>query len=269
MEPYIIQPATTTEIPVVISIPHCGTSFPDEIKDEYKPELSEAPDDTDWFVDQLYDFAPSIGITIIKAVYSRWVIDLNRNPDSAPLYNDGRIITGLCPTTDFLGQSIYNDNRKEVETQEIKRRLEKYYWPYHQKIQQLLQATKNKFGKVLLWDCHSIRQYVKTIQSDKFPDLILGSADGTSAPAETIDVALAHLRKGNYQLEHNYPFKGGFITRNYGKPSENTFALQLEMTKVNYMTDDETQYNTARAEKMRTVLKDTLLAAAATISSGK
>jgi N-formylglutamate deformylase len=55
-----------------------------------------------------------MGITIIHAVYSRWVIDLNRDPDSKPLYTDGRIITPLCPTTDFFGTPIYKDERREV-----------------------------------------------------------------------------------------------------------------------------------------------------------
>ncbi|MBT1703102.1 N-formylglutamate amidohydrolase [Chryseosolibacter indicus] len=262
MEPYVIHPATSGEIPVILSVPHCGTAFPDELKDEYKDELIQAPDDTDWFVDKLYDFAPALGITMIKAVYSRWVIDLNRNPDSAPLYNDGRIITGLCPSTNFLGQSIYRDNRSSVDRDEIEKRLEKYYWPYHNKLQELLTQAKDKFGKVLVWDCHSIRQYVKTIQNDKFPDLILGSADQTSAPDHIVKLSLEQLSKGNYQLQHNHPFKGGFITRHFGRPSENTFALQLEMTKVNYMNDDETLYDHTRAERMRSVLADTLLAVA-------
>ena len=73
-------------IPILLSIPHCGTAFPDEIKNDYIQDLIKAPDDTDWFVDQLYDFAPALGITVISAVWSRWVIDLNRNPDSKPLY---------------------------------------------------------------------------------------------------------------------------------------------------------------------------------------
>jgi N-formylglutamate deformylase len=82
-----------------VSIPHCGTLFPKEIINDFDPALIKAPDDTDWFVDRLYDFAPSLGITMITAVFSRWVIDLNRHPDSKPLYNDGRIITELCHYT--------------------------------------------------------------------------------------------------------------------------------------------------------------------------
>jgi N-formylglutamate deformylase len=258
MNPYRIQEATGAQVPILVSVPHCGTQFPEEIKGQFQPELIQAPDDTDWFVDQLYDFAPAMGMTLISAVYSRWVIDLNRDPESKPLYTDGRIITALCPTTTFLGEPLYKDKRTEVNADEVKRRLNAYYFPYHLKIQELLTDLKDKFGKVLLWDCHSIRQVVPTIQLEKFPDLILGSSDEKSAAPDLIQSAIKDLGSGDYSLRHNHPFKGGTITRSFGKPNENQNALQLEMCKVHYMDDTETKYDLTRADKMREILKNTL-----------
>jgi len=246
---------STHEVPIIISIPHCGSAFPDEIKDQYKPKLIKAPDDTDWFVQTLYEFAPAMGITMITANYSRWVIDLNRDPYSKPLYSDGRIITPLCPATTFLGESIYKDERQEVELPEVKRRKDLYYQPYHSKLKDLLRQRRKKFGKVLLWDCHSIRQVVPTIQKDKFPDLILGDADGTTAAPNFIDSTLEILNQSEYSVSHNQPFKGGYITRYYGKPIKNRHALQLEMTKVNYLDDTETKYDKDRAAKMQDLLR--------------
>ena len=258
MDPFLVQKPTRAKVPILISVPHCGIQFPDEIKDQFDPKLVQAPDDTDWFVDQLYDFAPAMGMTMISAVYSRLVIDLNRDPESKPLYTDGRIITALCPTTTFLGEAVYNDKRNEVGNEEVKRRLSLYYQPYHQKIQEFLSDLKTTFGKVLLWDCHSIRQFVPTIQKEKFPDLILGSADEKSASPDLIQGALRDLGSDSYNIRHNHPFKGGTITRSFGKPNENQNALQLEMCKVHYMDDSETKYDVARANKMREVLKRTL-----------
>lgn len=255
MNPFIISPPKQNQVPILISVPHCGINFPDELKDQYKSNLASSPDDTDWFVDKLYDFAPSMGITMISAVYSRWVIDLNRDPKSKPLYSDGRIITGLCPTTNFLGEPLYKDERLVVEQKEINRRLDQYYLPYHTKIQELLYELKAKFGKVLLWDCHSIRQYVPAIHNQKFPDLILGDVDGTSAGASLTETVLKKIRTTNFSLQHNNPFKGGTITRHFGKPLESQHALQLEMTKVNYMDDAEKKYDDKRAHQMRDLLK--------------
>lgn len=250
----VIQ-AQSAEVPILVSVPHCGTLFPDEIKGDFVPELMHAPDDTDWFVHRLYDFAPAMGITMVTANYSRWVIDLNRDPQSKPLYSDGRIITALCPSTTFLGEPIYKDQRAEVATPEVERRVEKYYRPYHQKLEELIEEKKKKFGKVLLWDCHSIRQFVPTIYKEKFPDLILGDADGTSASAGLIETALGIFDHSSYSVSHNHPFKGGYITRHFGRPTENQHALQLEMAKVNYMNDAEKNYDSHRANKMRDVLK--------------
>ena len=72
----IIEP-TTQVVPFVLSIPHCGTGIPDNLSDLYQKNQIENLDDTDWFLDKLYDFAPSLGITTIVPYYSRWVIDLN------------------------------------------------------------------------------------------------------------------------------------------------------------------------------------------------
>lgn len=253
----VIEPQEP-RVPILLSVPHCGISFPDEIKSHYKSHLIDSPDDTDWYVHQLYDFAPDLGITLIHAVHSRWVIDLNRDPESKPLYTDGRIITGLCPTTTFAGESLYVDQRNGVEPSEVQRRLETYYYPYHQKLEELLSDLKNQFGQVLLWDCHSIRQSVPTIHKEKFPNLILGDADGTSASPGLIETAIRNLESSGYSFQHNYPFKGGYITRQYGRPTENIHALQLEMSKVMYMDDTETQYDKDRADKMRTALSGTL-----------
>ena len=262
MNPFIVHLPEGHRIPILLSVPHCGTEFPAELKNEFNPRLSQVPDDTDWFVDQLYEFAPSLGITMISGVYSRWVIDLNRDPHDKPLYTDGRIITGLCPTTNFLGEALYVNGRTEVEADEIERRKEKYYSPYHQKLEELLSGLKTEFGKVLLWDCHSIRQYVKTIYKENFTDLILGDADGASASPAVIEACYNNLQAGPYSLGHNFPFKGGFITRHYGRPLENQQAIQVEMTKINYMDDTETHFDHDRANRMRITLKQTLLSIA-------
>ncbi len=258
MSVYKIHDPIGTEVPIVLSVPHCGIQFPPELQADFKTELMNAPDDTDWFVDKLYDFAIEMGITMISANYSRWIIDLNRDPESKPLYTDGRIITALCPTTTFFGETIYKDERKEVQNEEVRRRVDLYYKPYHQKVAELIEEKKKKFGRVLLWDCHSIRQLVPTIHKEKFPDLILGDADETSASKNIIDSAFTALKNSDYSAQHNHPFKGGYITRSFGKPEQNVHALQLEMSKVMYMNDAEVNYHDGRANKVRGLLRDVM-----------
>ncbi len=262
MEPYQIIRPKKKSTPVLLSVPHCGTAFPDELAREIKPHLVAFPDDTDWYVHQLYNFAPELGITVIHAVYSRWVIDLNRPPNDQPLYHDGRLITGLCPVTTFMGEPLYRDERKTVDKAEIQRRLQLYYEPYHQKLSGLLQELKTEYGVVLLWDCHSIRQRLPAIRNEKFPDLILGNNGGTSASPALIETALRNLEQSGYTLSHNHPFSGGYITRHYGRPAEQQHALQLEMCKTVYMDDEERNYHPQRAEQIRSTLQKVLMALA-------
>lgn len=245
-------------VPILLSIPHCGINIPEELKPAFESKALEQLDDTDWFVDQLYGFAASMGITILSATISRWVIDLNRDPSDKPLYSDGRVITGLCPVTDFLGNAIYQDKRKSVSTEEVERRKRLYYEPYHKTLQNQLNELVDAFGKVLLWECHSIRKVVPSIYSKPFPDLILGDAGGTSASPGLIESALSNLDHTDYTVSHNHPFMGGYITRHYGKPSINRHAIQLEMAKTNYMDDTERKWDEPRALKMQSLLKKTL-----------
>lgn len=251
---FVIEPAGE-KVPIILSVPHSGVEFPEELKSHYRAEMTAQPDDTDWFVHDLYNFAPELGITVIHARYSRWVIDLNRDPESKPLYTDGRIITALAPTTDFLGNEIYVDKKFVPTPGEIERRLENYYRPYYRKIESLLAERLEEFGQVLLWDAHSIRRFVPTIQEAAFPDLILGNNDEKSARKEIIEIALNGLKNGKYGLYHNTPFKGGHITRYFGKPETRVHALQLEMAKTNYMETDELTFNEDRANEVRKVLR--------------
>ncbi|MEE9364164.1 MAG: N-formylglutamate amidohydrolase [Cellulophaga sp.] len=253
----IIKP-TVPAVPIIISVPHSGTKFPVEIKNNYKKRMRQHLDDTDWYVHWLYKFASEMGITILKANLSRWVIDLNRNAESAPLYTDGRLITSNTPITDFYGNKIYKSEKLEPNADEKLRRLKTYYWPYYKQIEALLEARKKQFGKVLLWDAHSIRHKVSTIQADPFPDMILGNNDEQTADATLIKAALNGLQSGEFDVNHNTPFKGGHITRYFGNPENNVHALQLEMNKILYMDDNEITYNKERADKVITVLQKTM-----------
>ena len=255
--PYKIINASTTKVPIIVSIPHSGSAFPKELANHYKKELATNPDDTDFFVDELYDFLPQMGITTIVARFSRWVIDLNRSPKNEALYTDGRIITQLTPTTNFLGTAIYSNSKYEPTAKEIERRKAMYFQPYYDKITALLAATKRTHGKAILWDAHSIRRLVPTIQPEPFPDLILGTNDGQSANGKLIQLVKEKLSDGAYDLSYNYPFKGGNIARYFGNPFANIHAFQLEMTKDLYMEGSETQYHQARASKMKQLLKST------------
>ena len=248
-------------LPILLSVPHCGTYFPEDLHKHFDQKHLQYPDDTDWFVDKLYDFAPALGITMIVAQYSRYVIDLNRDPSGKPLYADGRTTTQLVPTHTFFGQPLYPQMLPTDE--DIQLRKERFFYPYHLQLREELQQLQKTFSHVILWDAHSIRQFVPTIREDPFPDLILGSHNGCSASSELIRIAVSHLSEDKtYDFRENDPFKGGYITRHYGNPHQGIHALQLEMAKSLYMDEETSTYIPNCAAKIRTILIETLSALA-------
>lgn len=254
-DPFVLVEPSSEAVPFVLSIPHCGVDFPEDVGKRLDPGLTAEPDDTDWHLDRLYDFAPELGVTTIHAKYSRWVIDLNREPGGKPLYNDGRIITELCPTIDFLGNPLYLDPNDVPDEEEKERRLDLYYRPYHSKIDELVSDLRTKFDNVIFWDGHSIRRRVPSIRPEPFPDLILGDNDGKTASRRIIDAAVGALSLGRYRLNHNEPFRGGYLTRSKGDPENGVHALQLEMAKDLYMDETETEYDEQKAAVLKAHLR--------------
>lgn len=247
----IVRPHKTV-VPVLISIPHSGTAFPSETLSFFKSEAINQPQDCDWFVDKLYSFAPQLGITIIKNSLCRYVIDFNRDPHSRPLYNDGRLEIGLFPDKTFLGKPILV---KPLDEGEQQRRLKNYYWPYYQILSEELERLKLKFGHAILLDAHSIRSRVATIRPDPFPQLILGDQEGRTADLNIVAKVKTLFEKSDFDFSYNHPFKGGHLTRYFGKPESHIHALQLEMCQNIYMSEETIEYLPEKAKKIQEVLK--------------
>ncbi|SMF46996.1 N-formylglutamate amidohydrolase [Pseudobacteriovorax antillogorgiicola] len=252
---HLKKPKDHSSIPIVISAPHVGLDFPDELKDYFPHEIINQPDDTDWYVDRLYEFAPQLGITVISAKYSRYVIDLNRSPEGKSLYNDGRTETSLVPVKDFSGTSLYSHSNNEPDNDEIQRRLNLYYQPYHQELASILGEKKERFGKVLLYEAHSIRRHVPLIRTRPFPDLILGDNQGSSCDRLISQCFKDSLETSPYHLSYNDPFQGGFLTRNWGKPDQNFHSIQMEISQDLYLDESNYLWQDPKANKLSETLQ--------------
>jgi N-formylglutamate deformylase len=226
----------TGTAPLLVSMPHIGTEMLPEYLSSY---VSRALDleDTDWHLDRLYDgFLDEIGASVLQPRLSRYVIDLNRPPEDAPMY-PGASNTELCPTRFFTGDELYAKGC-EPDSAERARRRAVYWQPYHDALASELERLKAKHGFALLWDAHSIRSQIPWLFDGVLPDLNIGTAGGASAhPA--ITSAVAAVAAGDPDATHilNGRFQGGYITRQYGRPAENVHAVQLEMTQKLYMAE--------------------------------
>lgn len=222
--------------PLLISMPHAGTHVPADLLRRLTPVARHVPD-TDWHLPRLYDFARDLGASMLIATHSRYVIDLNRPPDGASLY-PGQSVTGLCPVDTFDDEPLYLRAEDHPSADEIASRRETLWHPYHAQLAQELTRLRAAHGTVMLWDAHSIRSVLPRFFEGKLPDFNLGTADGASCAPE---LAQQLLTIGRASTDHstvlNGRFKGGYITRQYGRPDDGVHAVQLEMTQSSYMQE--------------------------------
>ena len=97
--------------PLLVSMPHVGLEIPRKIKEKMTDEAL-ALNDTDWFIDRLYNFLVELDVSVISAKYSRYVVDLNRGRDGLSLY-PGQRVTGFCPKMTFDDCALYKDKYEE------------------------------------------------------------------------------------------------------------------------------------------------------------
>ncbi len=246
--------------PILVSMPHIGFDIPPDLRSGYVPRALDA-EDTDWHLDRLYNCLPALGASVLRPRFSRYVIDLNRPPDDAPMY-PGASNTELCPTRFFTGDALYLPGR-EPPVEERQRRREVYWQPYHDALRGEMDRIRAEHGFVLLWDAHSIRSRIPWLFEGVLPDLNIGTANGDSAHASIAQAtADAAARYGDVSHVVNGRFKGGYITRHYGDPAGDAHAVQLEMCQSTYMSEQAPYaYDELLATGMQPVIRDMMQAA--------
>ncbi|HET9206326.1 MAG TPA: N-formylglutamate deformylase [Burkholderiaceae bacterium] len=221
--------------PLLVSVPHVGRELPPDQQPRYVERAFQF-EDADWHLDELYGFVKALGASLLVPRYSRFLIDLNRPPENAPMY-PGVNNTELCPTRFFTGDPLYRTGMAP-DAGEIARRVQAYWQPYHDAVQAELQRLHAAHGHAVLFDGHSIKSELPWLFDGKLPDLNLGTASGASC-APTLRAALNRVLDAQAHYTHvtDGRFKGGHITRHYGRPDKGMHAVQLEMCWSCYMAE--------------------------------
>ena len=241
---------------LIVSMPHVGTFVPPSVGAGLHDVAACRPD-TDWHLPRLYDFLDDLGATVIEARVSRYVIDFNRPPDGTNLY-PGQDTPRLCPVDTFARDALYRDG--EPRALEIQRRLQRYWQPYHARLQAEIARVRDEHGIAMLWDAHSIAAEVPRLFPGRLPDFNLGTAGGKScAPqlAQRLHAALG--RRPGFTSALDSRFQGGHITRAYGDPARGVHAVQLEMATSTYMQETSPfPFDAGRAAAVRPILREQL-----------
>lgn len=250
---------TPGSAPLLVSIPHDGRSIPDDVAERMTGEALRIPD-TDWHVGRLYDFARELGAGVLAARHSRYVVDLNRDPEGAALY-PGADNTEIVPLLTFDREPIYRDGAVPDEA-EIEGRVARFWRPYHDRLAAEIGALRERHGVAILFDAHSIRSVVPRFFEGTLPDFNFGTARGASADAALARSAFRPLDSAEgYTAVDNGRFTGGYITRTYGAPADGVHAIQLELTQRTYMDESHPfGYRPDLADRVKPVLRGMLAA---------
>lgn len=244
--------------PLVLSMPHSGTQIPDDITANLN-DRGQAQTDCDWRVDDLYaPLAEQFDASTVITPWSRYVIDVNRDPSGVSLY-PGQATTGLVPDTDFDGQPIW---RKPVTQDEVERRKGLYFQPYHDALRDLLDRAVDNHGYAILYDCHSIRSHVPRLFDGELPVLNVGTNDGQTCTPQMQTAIADVVEQSGYSHVINGRFKGGWITRHYGDPANNIHAVQMELAQSAYLTAERAPWtlDEGKANTLRQALHNILTA---------
>lgn len=153
--------------PFIFSIPHSGTLLSSEAERNLLSGYELELPNIDWHLNELYDFLFTLDVNVISTSISRYVVDLNRSTDSE-LFGDYKC--SLIYKRNTKNGDIY---RTFPNKNELKKRIEDYYIPYHLELDRLVEKATRDSGVCYLFDLHSFMGPIEC-------DICLGNRDGAS-----------------------------------------------------------------------------------------
>lgn len=234
----VIKPSYQT--PFIASIPHSGMLIPYNAAKYFTPEHCASLINTDWYIDRLYDFLPSLGVTVLKNNIYKYVIDVNREAVD-PLFGN----YWKCAVPDAIpeGVPIWWQLYTEIPSEtEIKDRVKRFHTPYHDALKRVIEDLKREFNTVYLFDLHS---YVGGLDED----ICLGNCKGVTCPEDFIDWIFNKLSHSGFDVVKNLKYTGGYITKRYFD-SDSVITLQVEVKSGSFI--DPIELDQGRPPRLNT-----------------
>ncbi|WP_108261041.1 N-formylglutamate amidohydrolase [Mangrovicoccus ximenensis] len=232
----------------IFASPHSGRGYGEaflaaSVLDPHTLRSSE-----DAFVDKLIGDAPRLGVPLLTARTPRAYVDLNRAADELdPALIHGvrrqahnpRVTSGLgvIPRVVAGGRAIY---RGKLPLEDVQNRLAEHWHPYHAALQDLLGSQRDRFGRVILVDCHSMPHEAiehHCMSMDRLPDVVLGDRFGASSDPDVTAAIEAVFESEGLAVARNTPFAGAYISQRYGRPSSLQSVVQVELDRSLYMDE--------------------------------
>ena len=236
--------------PLMLSFPHSGEDYPDDFGHDPALRYEQIDFPNDKFVDELFE-GDDLSLTTIKANFPRTYIDVNRHQhdidvgmleDGADWY--GRLLPGSVDVgaTLFWAKAGPHDiYARKLTTAEMKRRLARFFTPYHQTMTRLIEELREVHGCAYIVDCHSMTRFDSALRGGKErPQVDIGTRRGGSCDPDLAEHLAALFAARGYDVGINRRYIGGEITLRYGWPEIDQHILQVELRRDLYM-DEQTR----------------------------
>lgn len=244
------------ESPLILCLPHAGADLPPAI-DKRLSATGRLQTDISWRLEQVLDLAGDLDATIVRSTVSRYVIDVDHDPNDpspSPQVPGG----GLCPVATLDMKRIYKPE-EEPGPIEIEQRGFLFHQPFHQALIQEIARVRSLHGYCLLFDCKSARSKVAGRPEDSVPVISVTTADGQAGLPVLQDVFLrAFEGLSGFSLAKDSPMADGYILRAYGAPERGIHALGVSVAQRSYLRHESPPYepDRARISRMKMVLAD-------------
>lgn len=235
--------------PVLFEIPRSGAEYPRDFRSI--AALTDLQRSISMYVEECYAGVVDAGATWLYAHCPNAYIDLNRHEldiDPSQIAGDwpealrpgpktkGGI--GLIPTVCSGTKPLYD---APLPVAEVQKRLDHYYWPYHNEVTRLLKGFHAKHGVAYHLSCHSMPAMPAANAPDagqRRADFDLGDRNGTTCGPELVETVAGVLKGFGYKVTSNVHFIGAESVRKHGAPDQGIHSLQIEMNRSLYMDEE-------------------------------
>lgn len=233
---------------IILHIPHSKTNIP--IKEGFNLDLIESETNllVDHATDKIFDL-PNIDKLIFE--HNRIFCDVERLDDNnEPLFQKGR---GFYYTHTDKGEVL------RVLLPDIKSKIKSdYYDKHHNKLQSITEEKLNKYGCVLIIDCHSFTDEPFHSDIDKTknrPDICLGF-DEYHTPSWLITQLKKGFENHNLSVKINSPYSGTIIPLAYYKKDKRVKGIMIEINRKIYINNGVVNNN--EVNKLNDIISDIL-----------
>ena len=228
----------TGNLPVLLSVPHSGTDYPDWLLRAARRGKGSLEHLEDPLVDRLVWRALARGCGAVIARAPRAAVDCNRSlqeidpamaggvpgSDPGPRARGG---LGIVPTRTPRDGDLW---RSRLGPRDMERRIEGGWRPYHLALRDRLEQLQRRHGEVLLLDCHSMPS-----RGPRQPQIVVGDRYGRSAAGWLGELVRRTVEREGFTAAFNDPYAGGWIVESLGDPPAGVHALQLEVDRGLYL----------------------------------